>query len=163
MAKTYRNTRGFGSTRVNTQNSTSIGRSKEKYNVHDDVIKWKHFPRNWPFVRGIHRSPVNSPHKGQWRGTLMFPLICVWINDWVNNCEAGDLRRYRANYDVIVMHYTRLKILIWLDVTDFDQYDLLNPHINRYKWIIIWYLYTFHIHISMFSYFNWGVWHLINV
>ena len=23
---------------------------------HDDVIKWKHFPRNWPFVRGIHRS-----------------------------------------------------------------------------------------------------------
>ena len=36
----------------------------------------KHFPRNWPFVRGIHRSPVNSPHKGQWRGALMFTLIC---------------------------------------------------------------------------------------
>ena len=70
---------------------------------HDDVIKWKHFPRNWPFVRGIHRSPVNSPHKGQWRGALMFSLICVWINDWVNNREAGDLRRYRAHYDVIVM------------------------------------------------------------
>ena len=35
--------------------------------THDDVMKWKHFPRNWPFVRGIHRSPVNSPHKGQWR------------------------------------------------------------------------------------------------
>ena len=64
--------------------------------IHDDVIKWKHFPRNWPFVRGIHRSPVNSPHKGQWRGTLMFSLICVWINGWVNNREAGDLRRYRA-------------------------------------------------------------------
>ena len=42
------------------------------YKVHDDVIKWKHFPRYWPFVRGIHRSPVNSPHKGQWRGALMF-------------------------------------------------------------------------------------------
>ena len=55
------------------------------------------------FVRGIHRSPVNSPHKGQWRGALMFPLICVWINGWVNNREAGDLRRYRAHYDVIVM------------------------------------------------------------
>ena len=40
--------------------------------VHDDVIKWKHFPRYWPFVRGIHRPPVNSPHKGQWRGALMF-------------------------------------------------------------------------------------------
>ena len=35
--------------------------------VYDDVIKWKHFPRYWPFVRGIHRSPVNSRHKGQWR------------------------------------------------------------------------------------------------
>ena len=30
---------------------------------HDNVIKWKHFPRYWPFVRGIHRSPVISPHK----------------------------------------------------------------------------------------------------
>ena len=72
---------------------------------HDDVIKWKHFPRYWPFVRGIHRSPVNSPLKGQWRGALMFSLICVWINGWVNNREAGDLRRYRAHYDVTVMSW----------------------------------------------------------
>ena len=70
---------------------------------HDDVIRWKHFPRYWPFVRGIHRSPVNSLHKGQWRWALMFSLICIWINAWVNNREAGDLRRYRAHYDVIVM------------------------------------------------------------
>ena len=49
------------------------------------------------------RSPVNSPHKGQWRGALMFSLICAWINGWVNNREAGDLRRHRADYDVIVM------------------------------------------------------------
>ena len=70
---------------------------------HDDVIKWKHFPRNWPFVRGIHRSPVNSPHKGQWRGALMFTLICARIYGWVNTREAGDLRRYRLHYDVIVM------------------------------------------------------------
>ena len=61
--------------------------------AHDDVIKWKHFPRNWPFVREIHRSPVNSPHKGQWRGAVMFLLICIWINGWVNNRDAGDLRR----------------------------------------------------------------------
>ena len=54
-------------------------------NCHDDVIKWKHFPRYWPFVWGIHQSPVNSPHKGQWRGALMFSLICAWINVWVNN------------------------------------------------------------------------------
>ena len=71
--------------------------------AHDDVIKWKHFPRYWPFVWGIHRSPVNSPHKGQWRGVLIFSLICVWINGWVNNRQAGDLRRHRGHYDVNVM------------------------------------------------------------
>ena len=71
---------------------------------HDDVFKSKHFSRDWPFVRGIHRSPVNSPHKGQWCGALMFSLICAWINGWVNNCEAGDLRRHLAHYDVIVMY-----------------------------------------------------------
>ena len=70
---------------------------------HDDVIKWKHFPRYRPFVREIHRSPVNFPHKGQWRGALMFSLICARMNGWVNNREAGDLRRYRVHYDVIVM------------------------------------------------------------
>ena len=47
--------------------------------------------------------PVNSPHKGQWRGGLMFSLICTWINGWVNNREAGDLRRHRGHYDVNVM------------------------------------------------------------
>ena len=71
--------------------------------MHDDVIKWKHFPRYWPFVWGIHWSPVNYPHKGRWRGVLMFSLACAWINRWVNNREAGDLRRHRAHYDVIVM------------------------------------------------------------
>ena len=83
---------------------------------HDDVIKWKHFPRYWPFVRGIHRSPVNSPHKGQWHGALMFSLICVWIYGWVNNREAGDLRRYRAHYDVIV-------IILW----GRSKFGLCNP------------------------------------
>ena len=72
----------------------------------DDVMKCKHFPRYWPFVRGIHRSPVNSPHNGQWRGALIFSLICVWINGWVNNRQAGDWRRHRAHYDVTVMYST---------------------------------------------------------
>ena len=54
---------------------------------HDDVIKWKHFPRHWSFVSGIHR----------------FSLICAWISSWVNNLEDGDLRRHRTHYDVIVM------------------------------------------------------------
>ena len=68
---------------------------------HYDVIKWKHLPRYWPFGRGIPRSPVNSPHKSQWCGALIFSLICTWINGLVNR-EAGDLRRHRT-HDVIVM------------------------------------------------------------
>ena len=62
--------------------------------IHDDVTKWKHFPRYWPFVRGTHRSPVNSSHKGQWHRALIFSLLCVWRNGWVNN---------RTDYDVTVM------------------------------------------------------------
>ena len=75
---------GFSTRRINCEymyQSTTCNIRK----LHDDVIKWKHFPRYWPFVRGIHQLPVNSPHKGQWHGALMFSLICVWINGWVNN------------------------------------------------------------------------------
>ena len=92
-----------------------------------DVIKWKHFPHYWPFVRRIHRWPVNSPHKGQWRGALMFSWICAWINGWVNNRDAGDLRRHRAHYDVIVIiesglsHWTNddlAGIILWMRSTN---------------------------------------------
>ena len=109
------------------------------YNTHDDVIKWKQFPRNWPFVRRIHRSPVNSPHKGQWRGALMFSLIYARIHDWANNREAGDLRRHRAHYDVIIMTYWRLLNTLWP-----RQNDRQCPHdnfkcifVNENKWILI--------------------------
>ena len=83
-------------------------------NHHADVIKWNHFPRYWPFVRGNHRGPVNSPHKGQWRGALMCSLICAWINDYVNSREAGGSRRYRDHYDVIVMWLTNMKFYYFL-------------------------------------------------
>ena len=91
-------------------------RTRPQYVKHDDVIKWKHFPRYWPLVRGIHRSSVNSPHKGQLRGPLMFSLICAWINGWVNNCEAGDLRRHCAHYDVTVMGVVTglCKMVVWM-------------------------------------------------
>ena len=67
---------------------------RKKTTVYDcghrgDVIKWKHFPCYCPFVRGIHRSPVNSPHKGQRREALVF---------------SGDLRRRRTHFDVTVMY-----------------------------------------------------------
>ena len=69
---------------------------------HDDVIEWKHFPRYWPFVRGIHQSPLNSPHKGQWRRALTV-CICAWINGWISNLKAGYLRRHHAHHAVTVM------------------------------------------------------------
>ena len=72
---------------------------------------WRHqieyFSALLALCAGIHQSPVNSPHKGQWRGALMFSLICAWINGWVNTREAGDLWRYRAHYDVTVMELTK--------------------------------------------------------
>ena len=72
--------------------------------VHDVVIKWKPFPRHWPIVRGIHQSLVNSPHKGQWRGALVFSLICAWTNGWINHWDAGYLWRHRAHYDGTVIY-----------------------------------------------------------
>ena len=82
-------------------------------NDHADVIKWKYFPRYWPFVRGIHRSPVNSHHKGQWCGTLMFSLICAWTNGWVNNRYACDLKRHCAHCNVTLMSIK--EIMTWIN------------------------------------------------
>ena len=86
----------------NLQVSSSLKRN------YDDVIKWKYFPRYWPFVRGIHRGPVNSPHIGQWRGALMFSLICTRINGWVNNA-------YWSAKCVLLLHcYILLEISLLL-------------------------------------------------
>ena len=66
------------------------------------LIKWKPLSRYWPLVRGNHRSPVDSPHKGQWRGALMFSWSAP-EQTRANNRDVGDLRRHRAHYDVIVV------------------------------------------------------------
>ena len=63
----------------------------------DDVIKWKYLPRYWPFVGGIHRWPAPRPE------TRSFDVFCAWINGWVNDSEAGDLRRHHTHNDVTVM------------------------------------------------------------
>ena len=101
--------------------------------VHDDVIKWKHFPRYWPFVLGIHQ-------KGQWRRALMFSLICAWINSWVNKREPGDLSRHSSHYDVIVMqsNYNQITYL----AAD-DDHILTIQVLNMLKSSLICYLYIF--------------------
>ena len=73
------------------------------------VAWWRHqmgtFSVLMALVRGIHRSPVNSPHKSQWRGALMFSLICLdqIEQSWASNRDAGDLRRHHVHYGVAVM------------------------------------------------------------
>ena len=93
---------------------------------HDHVIKWKHFPRYWPFVRGIHRSPVNSPQQSQWRGALMFSLISTGTNGWVNNRDVGDLRRHWTHCNITVMFLQ----LIWRSST-----RRWNPQVPMSKWV----------------------------
>ena len=54
-------------------NNNISDKSQNRHGLnHEDIIKWKHSLHYWPFVRGIHQSPVISPHKGQWCGSLMF-------------------------------------------------------------------------------------------
>ena len=74
---------------------------------HPHLSWWCHqietFLHHWPFVRGIHRPPVNSPHKGQWSVALMFSLICTRTYGWANHRYAGDLRCHHTHYEVTVM------------------------------------------------------------
>ena len=83
---------------------------------YDDVIKWKHFPRYWPFERGIHLSPVNLPHKGQWHGALVFLWSAPepWTNTCTNNRDACNLRRHCAHYDVfVILQWNNCLCILW--------------------------------------------------
>ena len=94
-------------------------------------------------VRGIHRPPVDSPHKGLWRGALMFSLICTWTNGWEINRDAGDLRRHRAHYDVTVMY--------WAPVCCKERFQLPVPfqHCKIIENINIYNFYIFKHEFSM--------------
>ena len=74
---------------------------------------WRHqmetFSAFLALYGGIHRSPVNSPHRGQWRGALKFSLIYARTNCWANHRDADDLRSHRAHYDVTVLE-TRISV-----------------------------------------------------
>ena len=66
---------------------------------------WRHQIETFSALLALFAG--NSPATGKFRAqrpvTWSFDVffICAWINGWVNNREAGDLRRYRAYYDVI--------------------------------------------------------------
>ena len=108
LSKLHRTTPGVWSLSFYLDRFAAMSSTVYTLFSHDDVIKWNHFPRYWSVVRGIHRSPVNSPHKGQWRGALIFSLICPWTYGWVKHRDDGDQRRHCVLYDVVVMpHMTR--------------------------------------------------------
>ena len=89
---------------------------------------------------------MNSPHKGQWRGALVFSLICAWTNRWVNNWDPGDLRRHRAHYDVTVMVAVR-KRSIGSKTAIFLSRVILK--FDRWPWKTIghpFYVASFHSH-----------------
>ena len=71
------------------------------------ITTWRHqmktFSALLALCEGIHWSPVDSPHKVQERGALIFSSICTWTSNWADTRDAGDLRRHRANYDVTAM------------------------------------------------------------
>ena len=71
------------------------------------------------------------PHKSQWRGALMYLWSAPWINSWVNNREAGDLRRNRVHYDVIVMTRAITRSHFSCLISDIDSCarDCLPHHI----------------------------------
>ena len=88
----------------------------------------------------IHRSSVDSPHKGQWRGVLMLFLICAWTNVWANNGDTGDLRHHRTHYDAAVMlgiqahipfkHFTKYFVYVISYIS-----NVRNWILSDYTWI----------------------------
>ena len=105
------------------------------------------FPKNmvtgsFP-VRGIHRSLVNSPHKGQWYGALMFSLICAWTNGRVNIRVADDLRRNRAHHDVTLMTSCAQASILY-DEFENCSFKITVTSPRRGKWVnILWDLFCF--------------------
>ena len=95
------------------------------------IAWWRHqmetFSALLAFMRGIHRSPVNSPHKDQWHGALMFSLVCVWTNGWTNPRDAGDLWRHLTHYgDNVMERKCSLKQCTYVYAT--------SAHGNAWKW-----------------------------
>ena len=114
--------------------------------IHDEVIKWKHFPHYWPFVQGIHESPVNSPHKVQCCGALMFSLISASTKGWVNKRDAGDFRHHHAHYDITEMHF-------WLFIN-----DVLILRITGKIKMPIFFFFFFKRYLSLIWVWKWLIW-----
>ena len=108
---------------------------------HDDVIKWEHFPRNWPFVR----APVNSPHKGQWRGASMLSLICTWLVLWF----SLQLQCYHAISHITKFSLNRCGFCSRVQVISFRlsvrNVFIMGIFMSRANGLTSWYRNRFHV------------------
>ena len=93
------------------------------------------FSASLAICAGNSPAPVNFPHKDQWHGALMFSLICVCINDRVNNREAGDLRRYHSHYDVIVMYLKYFRMTRSVPLLHMTW--LLTSPVHQQSWYLL--------------------------
>ena len=105
--------------------------------MHLKISWWRHQMETFSALLAICAAhspvPAKSPHKGQWRGALMFSLICAWINGWVNNREAGDLRRHRTHYYVTVVIVCEMAAILsngrWVITMGTEQNERKLSHI----------------------------------
>ena len=103
---------------------------------------WRHqkeiFSALLAICAGNSSVPGEVPHKGQWRGALMFSLIWIWINGWVNNREADDLRHHDAHYNVSVMLFSAIAVSLIIPKPTIVSLLTLKPtkfDINRALWM----------------------------
>ena len=122
---------------------------------HYDVIKWNHLPRYWPLVRGIHRSPVNSLHKGQGRGSLMFSLICAlngrlskhswgwWFETpmrslW-RHCNETSKSAMSLSGSALLESPIKLYICVSILFEKKPKQTKTKDHRSFFRWRILWY------------------------
>ena len=85
---------------------------------------------------GNHRSPVNSPHKGQWREILMFSLICTWINGWWGwwfETPSRPLRRYCNANGARLYHICTVVVFYGFEMNHWWQ--IKEPSARMVPWL----------------------------
>ena len=94
--------------------------------IHNDDIKWKRFPRYWPFVRGIHRSTVNSPPNGRAMG-VSYELLGENSPRYIGSAQVTRPQRVR-----VLPHYITALLIT---STTMGHYFVMGAIKNHLTWI----------------------------
>ena len=97
-------------------------------------------------LRGNQRAPVNSLHKGQWRGALMFSFICAWTNGWANNRNVGDLRRHCIHFGFTVMKHLCMSMRSFM-----TSARISIRHLDLQLRSVLWTVDSYYVHIKASS------------